>query len=311
MPMMQINDRPIGPGCAAYIIAEMSANHNQDFDRAVRIVEAAREAGAAVAHIHARTPEGAPTFDTEVYREIHEEVRARTDILVNFSTGAIDTPVEDRVDYVREVQPDIAALNMGSMNYAKYSASRDDFVFDMVFQNPFSEIREFVRAMNGSGVKPELECFDTGHVGNVRPLVESGDLEPPLQFSLVMGVLGGIPATVENLAHQVRQLPDDATWQVIGISRDQWPLVAAALSMGGNVRVGLEDNFYLPDGEMATNAELVAKAADLVRDVGREPASPSTRPTRPAPSWGWTDREGPDPCHRLSRFAGRLGRFRA
>ena len=235
---------------------------------------AAREAGASVAHIHARTPDGSPTFETEVYEEIREEVRERTDIVVNFSTGAVGVPVEKRVAYVEETQPEMAALNMGSMNYAKYSASREEFVFDMVFENSFSEIRQFVTAMNDAGVKPELECFDTGHVGNARPLVEHGDLEPPLQFSLVMGVLGGIPATVENLAHQVRQLPDDATWQVIGISRDQWPLCAAALSMGGNVRVGLEDNFYLPDGEMATNAELVEQAADLVRTVGRDPATP-------------------------------------
>ncbi|MFC5973024.1 3-keto-5-aminohexanoate cleavage protein [Halomarina salina] len=235
---------------------------------------AAREAGASVAHIHARTPDGSPTFETETYEEIREAVRERTDIVVNFSTGAVGVPVEKRVAYVEETAPEMAALNMGSMNYAKYSESREEFVFDMVFENSFSEIREFVTAMNGAGVKPELECFDTGHIGNARPLVEHGDLEPPLQFSLVMGVLGGIPATVENLAHQVRQLPDDATWQVIGISRDQWPLCAAALSMGGNIRVGLEDNFYLPDGEMATNAELVEQAADLVRTVGRTPATP-------------------------------------
>ena len=167
-----------------------------------------------------------------------------------------------------------AALNMGSMNYAKYSESRDEFVFDMVFENPFSEIRRFLETMNEHGIKPELECFDTGHVGNIRPFLESGELSHPVHFSLIMGVLGGIPASVENLAHQVRGLPDDATWQVIGISRDQWQLGAAALAMGGNVRVGLEDNFYLPDGEMATNAELVSKAADLARDVGREPATP-------------------------------------
>ena len=163
---------------------------------------------------------------------------------------------------------------MGSMNYAKYSDSREDFVFDMVFDNPFNEIRELLQAMNESGVKPELECFDTGHVGNIRPFLKSGDLEEPLTFSLIMGVLGGIPPTVENLAHQVRQVPDDANWQVIGISRDQWQLAAGALSMGGNVRVGLEDNFYLPNGEMATNSELVAKAAELTRNVGREPATP-------------------------------------
>jgi uncharacterized protein (DUF849 family) len=164
---------------------------------------------------------------------------------------------------------------MGSMNYAKYSDRRGDYVFDMVFENPFREIRRFTEAMLESGVTPELECFDTGHVNNYRPLVEEGVLEHPLHYSLIMGVLGGIPATVENLAHQARQLPADATWQVIGIGRDQWPLVSAALAMGGNVRVGLEDNFYLPDGEMAdSNADLVATAAEMARNVDREPATP-------------------------------------
>jgi 3-keto-5-aminohexanoate cleavage enzyme len=234
----------------------------------------ARENGAAVAHIHARTDNGSPTFDEETYQEIYDEIRDRTDILINFSTGALHEPVDTRLQYVEGVQPDIAALNMGSMNYAKYSESRDDFVFDMVFENPFNEIEQFLEAMNESGVKPELECFDTGHIGNIRPFLESGTLEHPIHFSLIMGVLGGIPPSVENLAHQVRQLPDDANWQVIGISEEQWQLVAAALSMGGNVRVGLEDNFYLPNGEMATNPELVGKAAEMARDVGREPATP-------------------------------------
>lgn len=236
---------------------------------------AARDAGAAIAHIHARTEEGAPTFSTEVYRDIYDAVRERTDILINFSTGAINTPVEDRIDYIERVQPDIAALNMGSMNYAKYSESRGDFVFDLVFSNPFAEIRRLLEAMIEAEVTPELECFDTGHIGNVRPLQAEGILSTSPHFSLIMGVLGGIPATVENLAHQVRQLPDGATWQVIGISKDQWPLVAAAISMGGNVRVGLEDNFYTPDGEMAkSNAELVNAAVDMAELVGREPATP-------------------------------------
>jgi len=236
---------------------------------------AAREAGAAVAHIHARTENGSPTFSTETYQEIYDEVRDRTDILINFSTGALHEPVETRAEYVRAVEPDIAALNMGSMNYAKYSAERDDFVFDMVFENPFDEIRELLTTMQEHGVKPELECFDTGHIGNTRPIRSKGELETPLHFSLIMGVLGGIPATVENLAHQVRQVPDDANWQVIGIGEDQWPLVSAALAMGGNVRVGLEDNFYVEEGRMAEdNAELVAKAARMARDIGREPATP-------------------------------------
>jgi 3-keto-5-aminohexanoate cleavage enzyme len=234
----------------------------------------ARDAGAAIAHIHARTPDGAPTFETEIYQEIYDAVRERTDILINFSTGALDETVESRVEYLESVQPDIAALNMGSMNYAKYSETKEIFVFDDVFKNPFDDIQTFLEAMNRAGVTPELECFDTGHIGNIRPFVQANELEPPIQFSLVMGVLGGIPPTVENLAHQVRQLPDDATWQVIGISREQWQLAGAALAMGGNIRVGLEDNFYLPNGDMATNPELVAKAAELSRNLGREPATP-------------------------------------
>jgi len=236
---------------------------------------AAREAGAAVAHIHARTDNGSPTFSDEIYQEIYDEVRDRTDIVINFSTGSLHEPVEERASYVRKVQPDIAALNMGSMNYAKYSEKREDFVFDMVFENPFDEIRELLRTMQENGVKPELECFDTGHVGNIRPILDKGELDTPVHFSLIMGVLGGIPATVENLAHQVRQLPDDANWQVIGISEDQWPMVGAALSMGGNVRVGLEDNFYVDSDTMAeSNADLVEKAARMARDVGRKPATP-------------------------------------
>lgn len=244
-------------------------------DEIAEEAERAREAGAAIAHIHARTDNGSPTFSTERYQEIYDAVRDRTDILINFSTGAIHEPLESRTEYVEEVQPDIAALNMGSMNYAKYSNSREDYVFDMVFENPFGEISDMLEAMNEAGVKPELECFDTGHIGNIRPLLKQGILEHTLHFSLIMGVLGGIPPTVENLAHQVRQLPDNANWQVIGIGREQWTLVAAALSMGGNVRVGLEDNFYVEEDRMAeSNADLVEKAVRMAQDMGREPATP-------------------------------------
>jgi len=236
---------------------------------------AARDAGAAIAHIHARTDTGQPTFEPAVYQEIHDEVRARTDILINVSTGSVFDNLDKRLKYVSEVQPDIAALNMGSMNYAKYSDAREEFVFDMVFENPFEEIRQLLGTMQEAGVKPELECFDTGHIGNTRPIRKNGEIDPPLQFNLILGVLGGMPATVDNLTQQVRQLPDDANWQTTPIRRDQWPLTAASLAMGGNVRVGLEDNFYRPDGEMAnSNADLVATAAEMVRNVGREPATP-------------------------------------
>ena len=128
--------------------------------------------------------------------------------------------------------------------------------------------------MNDAGVKPELECFDTGHVHSTEPLIDMGLLKPPLDFSLIMGVVGGIKATARHLAFQAENLPPGSTWKVIGISREQWMLCAAALSLGGHVRVGLEDNFYLPNGEMArSNGDLVAKAAQMARDVGRTIAS--------------------------------------
>ena len=232
------------------------------------------EAGAAVVHIHARTPDGAPSYEVEDYRNIYNAVTAACPVIVNFSTGAIGIPVEKKIAPVQAIRPAIAALNMGSMNYAKYHSTKKSFVFDFVFANPFSEIVPLLKAMKESGVKPEMECFDSGHIGNSFPLIDMGLLEPPYQFSLIMGVLGGMPPTADNLGHQVRSLPPRSDWQVIGISLDQWRLLAAAIALGGNVRVGLEDNFYLTAGQMAkSNGELVEKAARMVRDQGREVAS--------------------------------------
>ena len=234
----------------------------------------AAEAGAAIVHIHARAADGGPDWSVETFRAIFEEVRARTDVIVNFSTGAVGIPREERIAHIRELKPEMAALNMGSMNYAIFSKSRQQFMVDHVFANPFTDIRFFLEQMNESGVRPEMECFDSGHIGNTAPLIELGILRPPYQFSLVMGVLGGIPGTTRNLVHQVGSLPPSSHWQVIGIGLRQWPLVAAAISMGGNVRVGLEDNFYLEEGRMArSNGDLVEKAVRLCRDLGREVAS--------------------------------------
>src|SRR6266481_5199213 len=180
------------------------------------------------------------------------------------------------VVHVAQVRPAIAALNMGSMNYAKYSPRRKEFVFDFVFENPFRDIAYLLGVMKEAGVKPELECFDVGHTNSIWPLLDKGLLKRPLQFSFIMGVLGGIRASAENLAAQAREAPEDSTWEVIGISHEQWRMVAAALSLGGNVRVGLEDNFYLDaqGTQMAkSNGELVEKAVRMARDAGREPAT--------------------------------------
>jgi 3-keto-5-aminohexanoate cleavage enzyme len=231
--------------------------------------------GAAMIHIHARHPDGRPSHEIEDFQAIAEAIVAEVgEVIVNFSTGAIGVPVDKRVAYLRACRPDVAALNMGSMNYAKYSRRRKDFVFNAVFANPFDEIIELLEAMNELGIRPEHECFDVGHVGSLEPLVHMGVLHPPLHVSCVMGVTGGIPPTARNLALMADNIAPGSHWGVIGISRQQWLLVAAALTLGGSVRVGLEDNFYLPDGAMArSNGELIAKARQLTEDVGRRAAT--------------------------------------
>src|SRR3954447_24863518 len=232
--------------------------------------------GGSMIHIHARTPDSTPSYEIEDFRAITEAILATVDdVIINYSTGAIGVPLEQRIAYITELRPEVGALNMGSMNYAKSSRRRKDFVFHAVFENSFETIRTLLAAMRDAGVKPEHECFDSGHVANLDPLLDMGELEPPLQVSCVMGVTGGIRPTARNLAHMAEQIaPVPHQWGVIGISRNQWTLIAAALSLGGNVRVGLEDNFYLPDGTMArSNGDLVAKAAAMARDSGRRLAT--------------------------------------
>jgi uncharacterized protein (DUF849 family) len=236
------------------------------------------DAGASVVHIHARNDDGSPTFSPRTFARIKEEVRRRSPILLNFSTGTLVDDVGEQCTYVRESRPEIAALNMGTMNYSKYSEKRKAFVFDMVFPNTYGKITKLIGAMNEAGVKPELECFDVGHTHGVWPLLDMGLLRPPLQFSFIVNVLGGLPPTVESLQLQKRvalDLAPASEWEVIGISKCQWRMLATALVLGGNVRVGLEDNFYLPDGTtMArSNGELVDVAVRMVRDVGRRPAT--------------------------------------
>jgi len=235
----------------------------------------AYDAGAAIVHIHARNDDGTPSWEVATFQAIKDEIKKICpEVLINYSTGAVGLPPAERIRHIQEVRPDIAALNMGSMNYAIYSYKNKSFYHDYVFANPFKDIIFFLETMNAAGVRPEMECFDTGHIGNTRPLIDMGILKPPYEFSFIMGVLGGIPASAENLANQKRNIPPDSTWQVIGIQRQQWEMVAAALTLGGNVRVGLEDNFYLPNGDMATsNGDLVAAAVQMVRVLGKEPAS--------------------------------------
>jgi 3-keto-5-aminohexanoate cleavage enzyme len=252
--------------------------------------------GGVHIHIHARKPDGSPSYEVEDFSAIRDAIQAEVGdaVIINFSTGTVGVPVKKRIAYLEACRPAVAALNMGSLNYAKYSRSRKDFVFKFVFTNPFDEIIELLEAMRRLHIKPEHECFDLGHVGSLAPLVDMGLLEAPLHADFVMGVVGGVPASARNLAvmadnlheigvgpagePEVRPRAGEARphhhWGVIGIGRDQWMLVAAALTLGGSIRVGLEDNFYLPNGEMArSNGDLIAKARQMTQDAGRRPAT--------------------------------------
>src|SRR5438105_7031835 len=165
--------------------------------------------GGVHIHIHARTREGAPSYEVEDFEAIKDAIvdEVGDKAIVNFSTGTVGVPVAKRIAYLEAGRPEVAALNMGSMNYAKYSRKRKDFVFKFVFANPLDEIIELLEAMRRLQIKPEHECFDIGHVGSLEPLVDMGLLEPPLHADFVMGVVGGVPATARNLAAMADNMP--------------------------------------------------------------------------------------------------------
>ena len=185
------------------------------------------EEGASMIHIHARTPDGAPSYEIDDFRAITEAILAAVDdVIVNYSTGALGVPIEKRIAYLRELRPDVAALNMGSMNYAKYSRRRKDFVFQAVFENSFETITTFVRTMNELGIRPEHECFDSGHLANLDPADRHGTAERAASGLLRDGGHRRDPP------HGVQPRPHGrggagwaggpSNWGLIGISRDQW-----------------------------------------------------------------------------------------
>jgi 3-keto-5-aminohexanoate cleavage enzyme len=241
----------------------------------VEIAEEAKrayDAGAAIVHIHARTDNGMPTWEKATFAQIMAETQKRCPVLINWSTGGAG-PMESRSAHLA-LRPHIAALNMGSMNYAKWRGPDKGFAFKFVFQNDFADIIAFAKAIKEHGAKPEMECFDTGHTHSYTVLEDMGLIGKPYHFSFIMGVLGGIPATARHLAFQASNIPAGSRWKVIGISREQWSLCMAALSLGGDIRVGLEDNFYLPNGDMAqSNGDLVDQAVQLVKLSGRQVAT--------------------------------------
>lgn len=234
----------------------------------------AAEAGATIVHIHARNEDGSASWDAGVFADIARRVRERAKVVLNFSTGGIGNTIQERAAHVEAAHPEMAALNMGSMNYAIWSRSQKKFLMESIFKNPFRDIEWLMGHLQQHGVVPEMECFDAGHICNARPFIDAGLLKPPYHYSFILGVTGGISDEPENLPFMRRLLPEGAHWQVIGIGKKQWQLLDASLPLGGDLRVGLEDNFYLPNGEMAkSNGELVEAAMQLLQQHGLQAAS--------------------------------------
>jgi 3-keto-5-aminohexanoate cleavage enzyme len=230
-------------------------------------VAEAAQAGAAVAHIHARDEHELPTADPAVYAEIVREIRRRCDIVIQASTGVgLDVSCEDRLEIIASDQVDVtmATLNPASMTFGPGT-----------FSNPPWFVERLAEIMRKREIQPELEIYDFGHLGLCLDLVRRDLVRGPLQFSFVMGVRGGMPGDPALLPTLVTMLPEGAVWQAIGIGRAQLPLSFAALALGGNVRVGYEDNVYFRQGELArSNAQFVSRAVDLVQAAGREVATP-------------------------------------
>jgi 3-keto-5-aminohexanoate cleavage enzyme len=227
------------------------------------------KAGAAIAHIHVRDPEtGKPDFKVELFKEVLDGIRSECDMIVNLTTSGLRLTGSDII--ARRLQPvylkpDICSLDLGSMNFS-----------DRVFENPPEWSDKAVRCMRENSVKPEIEVFEPGHIRQAADLIKKGLIDPPAYFQLCMGVRWGIEASPENLLFMKNKLPTGVQWSVLGTGKDQLSMITMGILLGGNIRVGFEDNIYLKKGVLASsNAEMVHMAADLAQRLGREVASPS------------------------------------
>lgn len=227
------------------------------------MARAIREAGASIVHVHCRNDDGTNTHDVMRFKEAYDAIRGASDLIVQFSTGgAIGMTPEERAS-VLQLRPEMATLTCGTVNFG-----------DDVFENSFPIMRGILAKMRQFGVRPELEIFDKGHLANARILAKEGLLTFPQHVDFVLGVPGGLEASVQNLCDLVDDLPGGCTWSVAGIGRAQTAMAMAAIAMGGHVRVGLEDNLYYSKGRLARNEELVARVARIAAEAGRPVASP-------------------------------------
>lgn len=244
-----------------------------------RSAREAYDAGAAVVHIHFREQSMGrfPSWDPELAQEVVDAIREEASgIIVNLTTGVVGDDISGPVACLERVKPEMAAMNSGSLNYLKLRSNKEWAWPPMLFDNPVSKIEAMLAVMHEHSIMPECECFDTGIVRSVAMFAEKGMLPDPYTVSLVQGVASGMPAREDLLPILVDLLPHGATWQSIVIGRDEvWDIHRKTAEMGGNLRTGVEDTFYLPDGEKVDgNGPLIECMASMAREVGREPATP-------------------------------------
>ena len=255
--------------CGAEVTKEQNPNVPYTVEEIVREAKSAYDAGASLIHLHVRWDDGTPTQDKGRFQECIDAIRKECpDAIIQPSTGgAVGMTDLERLQSTEVVPtPERATLDCGTCNFG-----------DDIFVNDMPMLRAFGKRMIENHIKPEFECFERGHLDTAIRLAEKG-LAPghPMQVNLVLGVPGCTPATVEDLVYLVDRLPKDATWTVTGVGRGAFPMAAAAIAMGGNVRVGFEDNIYLEKGvKAASNGELVAKVVRLARELGRPIATPA------------------------------------
>lgn len=249
-------------------------------DEMARAARQAWDAGATVVHIHFRDQRPGmgflPTWDPDDCGAIADAIRAEVpEILINCSTGVVGPDISGPLAVLRRIRPEIAAMNAGSLNYLKLRSNGEWAWPPMLFDNPVEKIEQFLAVMDEVGIVPECECFDTGIIRSVNMFRGKGMLRDPVHASFVMGVASGMPAKPEWVPLLAAELMDGAHWQTIVIGREEiWDVHRKAAELGGDVRTGLEDTFYLPDGSKAdNNGVLVEALVKLVRETGREPAT--------------------------------------
>lgn len=247
--------------CGAEVTKEQNAAVPYTVAEIVREARLAHEAGAAVVHLHVREDDGTPTQSKARFKECIDAIEKEIPdvILIPSTGGAVGMTAEERLQPT-ELMPEMATLDCGTCNFG-----------DEVFENTMPMMRAFGKRMMENKIKPEYECFEMGHLDTALRMARRGELPgAPMQFNFVLGVLGCTPATVDNLAWLVRNIPEGSTWTATGIGRHEFTLAMHAIAMGGHVRVGFEDNLYLSKGVLAkSNGELVAKVVEMARQYGR------------------------------------------